>query len=235
MARDIHAVKVCAFDMFGTLFDVHSVVQACRDAFGAEGDDFSVFWRRTQLQYTWMRALMERWVPFWQITSDSLDTTLAVYGRSDDRELRGRLLGAYREVSPYPDSGPAIRTLGEAGVRCVILTNGSREMVDSALSAAGFQDQFEAIFSVDDVMVFKPSPLVYAMVRDGLHLEPEDILMVSSHPWDLAGAMSYGFQGVWVDRSGAGHHLENLGFDPGYKVSTLTGLVELLGGSTVVQ
>ncbi|MFQ5705070.1 MAG: haloacid dehalogenase type II [Gemmatimonadales bacterium] len=231
MTRDINAVKVCAFDMFGTLFDVHSVVQACRDAFGPEGNEFSVVWRRIQLEYSWMRALMERWVPFWQVTCDSLDTTLEVYGRGDDGGLRDRLLGAYKKVSPYPDSGPALEALGEAGVRCVILTNGSRDMVNSALDAAGFKDRFEGVFTVDDIEIFKPSPRVYAMARDGLKLEPEEILMVSSHPWDLAGAISYGFQGVWIDRPGTGHHLEHLGFDPDHRVHTLTGLVKLVSGS----
>ena len=227
---NIHNVKVCAFDMFGTLFDVHSVVQACRDGFGEEGEAFSVAWRREQLEYSWKRSLMGKWVPFWQITRDSLDATLAVYGPADNAELRQRLLDAYKEVSPYPDSGPALDALGRAGMRCVILTNGSRDMVSSALAAAGFGDKFERIFSVDDVQVFKPDPRVYQMARDGLDLEPEEILMVSSHPWDLAGAIAYGFQGVWIDRPGADHHIEKLGFDPDHCVAGISELANLLAG-----
>ncbi len=89
-------IQVCAFDMFGTLFDVHSVVQACRDAFGDEGEEFSEDWRHEQLAYSWKRSLMRRWVPFWQVTRDALEATLAVYGREGDDALRDRLLGAYR-------------------------------------------------------------------------------------------------------------------------------------------
>ena len=217
--------------MFGTLFDVHSVVQACRDAFGDEGEAFSVSWRREQLEYSWKRSLMRHWVPFWQITRDSLDATLAAYGRADDAVLRQRLIDAYSQVSPYPDSGPALDALTQSGVRCAILTNGSRDMVSSALAAAGFEEKFERIFSVDDIEVFKPDPRVYEMARDGLALDPTEILMVSSHPWDLAGAIACGFQGVWIDRPGAGHHIEKLGFDPDCRVNDISELAQLLAAS----
>jgi len=221
-------VRACAFDMFGTLFDVHSVVRACRDALGEEGEAFSEDLRRTQLRYSWLRALMGRWIPFWRITRDALDVTLRRYGREDDDELRERLLATYREVDPYPDSGPALEALNEAGIRCAILTNGSRDMVSSALSAAGFEEHFEAIFSVDAIETFKPRPQVYRMATDGLELEARELAMVSSHPWDLAGAISCGFRGVWVRRPGDGHHLEALDHDPTWEVEGMDGLVRLL-------
>ncbi len=203
---------------------------AGRGKHGEEGEAFSLAWRREQLEYSWKRSLMGKWVPFWQITRDSLDATLAVYGRAGDDALRQRLIGAYKKVSPYPNSGPALDALAQAGIRCVILTNGSRDMVSSALAAAGFEDKFERMFSVDDVQVFKPDPRVYQLARDGLDLEPAEILMVSSHPWDLAGAIAYGFQGVWIDRPGAGHHIEKLGFDPDHHVADISELATLLAG-----
>ncbi len=101
-------------------------------------------------------------------------------------------------------------------------------MVTSALDAAGFQAHFERVFSVDDIQVFKPDPRVYEMARADLELDPDQILMVSSHPWDLAGAISCGFQGVWIDRAGTGHHVERLGFDPDYRVADMQGLVHLV-------
>ncbi len=228
MAKDIDAVKVVAFDMFGTLFDVHSVVQACRDAFGSEGEEFSKFWRAKQLQYTWLRALMGRYVPFWQITQDSLDVAMRQYGKGDDTALRQRLLDTYKEVRPYPDAGPALDALAELGRQRVILTNGSRDMVNSALAAAKFEDKFNDVFSVADVGTYKPNPAVYEMAQAKLGVDAGEVLMVSSHPWDLAGAISFGFQGVWINRPGAGNHLESIGYDPDYQVTGLDALAELL-------
>ena len=228
MSRTVGAVKVCAFDMFGTLFDVHSVVEGCRDAFGPEGEEFSIFWRRKQLEYSWLRALMRRYVPFWQVTQDSLDTALRQYGRGDDTELRQRLLDTYKSVRPYGDAEAALDALAETGIQRVILTNGSRDMMTSALAGVGFTDKFNDLFSVEDVANFKPNPDVYQMAQAKLGVEKHEILLCSSHPWDLAGAISFGFQGVWVDRPGAGHYMETLGFDPDYRVTGLDGVAKMI-------
>ncbi|MEW6347768.1 MAG: haloacid dehalogenase type II [Thermodesulfobacteriota bacterium] len=228
MNATMQDVKVCAFDMFGTLFDVHSVVQGCRDAFGPEGEEFSRFWRAKQLEYSWLRALMGRYVPFWQITQDSLDTALRRYGRGGDEGLRARLLTTYKEVRPFPEAAEALDKLAGTGIRRVVLTNGSRDMVNSALAAAAFTEKFEGVFSVDDVRTFKPNPAVYEMAHRGLAVEKHEIVMVSAHPWDLAGAISYGLQGLWIDRPGAGMQLEALGFDPQYRVTDLTGIADLV-------
>jgi len=228
MTKDIQAVRALAFDMFGTVFDVHSVVEACRDAFGEEGDAFSKFWRRKQLEYSWLRAGMGRFKPFSGVTMDSLDTALAVYGRAHDAALRQRLIDQYKKVSAFPDAAPALDAIGLVGLKRAVLTNGSHDMLNSALAAAGLTDKFEAKFSAEDVKTYKPRPEVYEMARNGLGLEPYEIMLVSAHPWDIAGAESYGFQGVWIDRPGSDSHLEKLDFDPYYQVHGLDELADLL-------
>ncbi len=225
MAWKPNVVKACVFDMFGTLFDVHSSVAACRDAFGPEGDAFSLAWRAKQLNYSWLRALMGRYVPFWNLTCDALDATLAAYGRADDSALRQRLLDAYRVIKAYPDAGPALEALREGGVRTAILTNGSRDMVESALDASGLGVFFDEVMSVEAVETFKPDPRVYRMAAEKLGEEASALVLVSAHPWDLAGARSFGFQGIHVDRAGSGN-LERVGFGPS---TTIRGLDDLPG------
>tara|TARA_B100000614_G_scaffold205871_1_gene187812 strand:- start:118 stop:828 length:711 start_codon:yes stop_codon:yes gene_type:complete len=231
MTKDIEAVKACAFDMFGTVFNVDSVVGTCRDAFGEEGDEFGKFWRRKQLEYSWLRGNMGRFRRFSGVTFDALDTALAVYGRAHDTELRERLIAAYKTVSAFPDAAPALDALGALGMTRAVLTNGSHDMVDSALAANNLTDKFEHKFSAEDVETYKPRPEVYEMARKGLGLEPHEIILVSAHPWDIAGAESYGFQGVWIDRPEAGHHLETLGFDPYYHVRGLDEFAELMAAT----
>jgi len=228
MARDLATVKVCAFDMFGTLFDVYSVVRACQDAFGAEGEEFNRTWRRKHLEYSWLRALMGRYVPFFELLQNSLDATLVRFGRAGDHALRQRLLESYKVVRPFQDAAGALDALAKTGLKRVILTNGSRDMLTSVLNEAGFADKFDALFSVADVATFKPHPMVYEMAQVRLGVAREEILMVSAHQWDLAGAISYGFQGVWVDRPGGGGERENLGFPPDYRITGLDGLAALL-------
>ena len=228
MARNLAAVKVCAFDMFGTVFDVYSVVRACLDAVGPEGEDVNQTWRRKPLEYSGLRALMGRYVPFSELLQDSLDATLGLFGREGDQALRQRLLDSYKVVRPFPDAAGALAALAKTGVKRVILTNGSRDMMTSALTAAGLIDKFDELLSVADVATFKPHPMVYEMAQVRLGVAREEILLVSAHQWDLAGAISYGFQGVWVDRPGGGAERENLGFAPDYRITGLDGLAQLL-------
>jgi HAD superfamily hydrolase (TIGR01493 family) len=49
------SVRGFAFDAYGTLFDVHSVIEACR-ALTDDPQGFSREWRQKQLEYTWLRA-----------------------------------------------------------------------------------------------------------------------------------------------------------------------------------
>lgn len=229
MAFQPGAVKACLFDMFGTLFDVHSSVAACRDAFGPEGEAFSRRWRARQLEYSWLRALMRRYVPFWEITCASLDATLAEYGRGGEAELRRRLLDAYLVIEAHPDAAPALAALKGRGVRSAILTNGSRGMVESALRASGLADSVERAMSVDSVETFKPDPEVYGFAARELGEEAAALALVSAHPWDLAGAVSAGLQGILVDRGGEGSP-ERIGFEPHASVRSLEDLPALLAG-----
>ena len=215
--------KACVFDMFGTLFNVHSCVAACQEHFGPEGADFSAQWRRRQLEYSWLRAGMKRYVPFWQLTRDALDVTLREYGRAADLELRNRLLDAYLRIEPYPDSGPALAALGKLGVRATVLTNGSRDMTESALSSSGLRDRIEEVMSADDVRTFKPDPAMYAMAPEVLGVEPHEIVFISAHPWDLAGATLARFQTLWVNRTEETQP-ELLGFGPHLAIASLSEL-----------
>ncbi len=223
-------VKVCVFDMFGTLFDVHSSVEACRDAFGEEGRAFSEQWRRRQLEYSWLRAAMARYVPFWQLTRDALDSTLRQYGRAADLELRRRLLDAYLEIKPYPEADSALAALKELGVRSAILTNGSRDMIESALASSGLGQRIDQVMSADDVRTFKPDPAVYAHAVKTLGLAAREIVLISSHPWDLAGATLARFQTLWVNRTGE-KQPELLGFGPHLAIPTLTELAPMLAAA----
>ncbi len=212
--------KACVFDMFGTLFNVHSSVAACQDAFGQEGQEFSAKWRRRQLEYSWLRALMKRYVPFWQLTRDALDVTLQEFDRAGDFDLRDRLLDAYLQIAPYSDAEPALRELRDRGVRAAVLTNGSRDMTESALKTSGLDQYVAEVMSADDVQTFKPDPAMYALAPEVLGLQPSAIVFVSTHPWDLAGATLAQFQTLWVNRT-AETHPELLGFGPHLSVGSL--------------
>ncbi|MFN3643949.1 MAG: haloacid dehalogenase type II [Gemmobacter sp.] len=196
-------IRAVVFDAYGTLFDVAS---AARHAFADDPAMQAVWprlaedWRRKQLEYTWLRAIMGRHADFRQVTADALDWALAAQGVSADRD---RLMALYDTCEAYPEVPAMLSALDAAGLPAAILSNGSPAMLSGAIAAAGLQGAIAAVISVEEAGVFKPDARVYALVEPRLGLAPADVLFVSSNGWDACGAALFGFETVWINRSGA--------------------------------
>lgn len=194
-------IKACVFDAYGTLFDIHAPVARVAARVGPDADAISRLWRQKQLEYTWLRSLMPAHADFRSVTSDALGYALEAHG-VDDAGLHEELMGLYMTLDAYDDAAPALERLQGAGKITAILSNGSRDMLDAAVGSAGLAARLDHVFSVDDVGIFKPSPLVYQMVPDRLSRRPDEICFVSTNGWDAAGAANFGFRVVWLNRFG---------------------------------
>jgi 2-haloacid dehalogenase len=191
---------VAAFDVYGTLLDVHSAVQRLEPLIGPEAVQFSALWRTKQLEYTWVRSLAGQYRAFWQLTEEALAFALATFP-SVDRGLRPALLDAYRQLSAYPEAAETLRRLRADGLSLCVLSNGGPEMLAEALAAAGLADLVDAVLSVQDAGVFKTAPEVYQLVCDRFGVTADRAVLVSSNRWDIAGARSFGMGAVWVNRA----------------------------------
>jgi len=210
------------FDAYGTLFDVHSVV--LRGGAGIPGDlqALSQLWRRKQLEYTWLRALMERYEDFGLVTETALRFAVRELAiEATDRQLE-QLMQSWLFPAAFEDARSALEALNGA-LPLAILSNGSPAMLDSAVRHNGLESYFVEIISVDRVKTYKPSPRVYALGPEVLNLDPAEILFVSSNPWDAAGAKAFGYAVCWCNRSGA--PIEDLGFAPDFTVRRLDEIV----------
>jgi 2-haloacid dehalogenase len=188
------------FDAYGTLFDVHAAIARHRAAAGADADRFSDIWRTKQLEYTWTLTLAGHYADFWTLTERALDFALARVP-SVDRALRPKLLEAYLTLDAFSDARTVLSNLNAGGARLAILSNGTPRMLDAAVHAAGIAELLDSVLSVDAVRQYKPRPEVYALVTAALIVRPGDVVFVSSNRWDVMGAVSFGFKGVWVNRA----------------------------------
>jgi 2-haloacid dehalogenase len=214
-------IKVCVFDAYGTLFDVHAAVGHHRSRLGDKADAVSAMWRTKQLEYTWLRSLMDRYVPFWQVTGDALDYAFDAHGVSDTG-LRDDLLNAYMELDCYPEVPEVLAALKEGGMRTAILSNGSPEMLDAAVKSSKLDALLDAVLSVQDLGIFKPHPSVYQLAVDTLEVEPRQVSFQSSNAWDAAAAATFGFRVAWVNRFGQAE--ERLPDHPDVQLRTLSEL-----------
>ena len=206
------------FDAYGTLYDVHSVVQRCEGFFPGAGARLSQLWRAKQLEYTWLRSLMRRYAPFSAVTRDALAFACQALSLEPGPAQVEALMDEYNRLSPFPEVANA---LAKMKGRKAILSNGSPDMLEPLVRHSGLA--LDAVLSVDEVRVFKPAPEVYELAVRRLGVAKERIGFVSSNGWDAAGAKSFGFEVFWLNRSGA--PAERLGFRPD---RTITALDEVL-------
>ncbi|MGI3170316.1 haloacid dehalogenase type II [Pseudooceanicola sp. C21-150M6] len=197
-------ISTCVFDAYGTLFDVAAAARAEAERagpgrFSQHWPRIAEDWRRKQLEYSWLRAIAGHHCTFWEVTQDALDWALEAAG-FDDPDLRQRLMELYRVLDCYPEVPQMLRQLRLRGMRTAILSNGSPDMLDSAVASAGIGDLLDDVLSVESVQIFKPAAAVYDLVGTRFGCAAADVLFVSSNGWDAAAASAYGFHTVWVNR-----------------------------------
>jgi 2-haloacid dehalogenase len=218
------ACSVFVFDAYGTLFDVHAAVRRHGEALGADATALSALWRAKQLEYSWVRSLAGRYQDFWRLTEQALDYAFAAFP-SADPTLKPSLLAAYRKLDCYPEVPEIVRTLRRQGKQLAILSNGTPDMLASAVSAAGLDGCFDAILSVDAVKAYKTDQRIYDLATMHFRVYPEAVSFQSSNRWDIAGATAYGLRTVWINRFGAPEEYSDLA--PAAVLPTLEGLLRL--------
>ena len=211
-------IRACVFDAYGTLFDVHSAVGKHRARLGDEADAVSGMWRAKQLEYTWQRTILDRYVDFWRVTADGLDYALDAHG-VDDADLRDDLLHAYLSLDCYPEVRDVLDTLKNADFMTAILSNGSPMMLEAAVESAGIDDLLDAVVSVDELGKYKPSAEVYQLAMDELEVGRGQVSFQSSNAWDAAAAATFGFRVAWCNRFGQAR--ERLPDAPDVEIRTL--------------
>ncbi|CAH1671596.1 (S)-2-haloacid dehalogenase [Hyphomicrobiales bacterium] len=243
-------IKALVFDAYGTLFDVQSVAGVTDKAFPGHGTAITQIWRLKQLEYTWLRALMDRYEDFWTVTRDSLDFTLRTLGLSAPPDLVWQIAEAYDALALYPEARAALE--GLASHRLAIFSNGSPAMLKRLVAHAGIGELLETVISVDEIGVYKPDPRGYALVEKRLGLKRDEILFVSSNGFDVAGAKAYGFHVARIERIPASRlrteldaaatidpalmfkalrmQPEQLGFQADATIAALTDLVSYVAG-----
>jgi 2-haloacid dehalogenase len=220
----IQPIKALVFDAYGTLFDVHSVIAECDAAFPGKGMALSQLWRTKQLEYTWLRSLMGRYIDFEAVTAAALNTACRMLGLALDQSTSRRLLGAYRSLALFQEVPAALERL--RGRKLAILSNGSPEMLNAVVRHARLERLLDAVISVDELKIFKPHPSVYALATTAFALEPAEIGFVSSNFWDVSGATSFGFKTFWINRTG--QIPDDLGFSPAAVLQSLDQLAAQL-------
>jgi len=211
------------FDAYGTLFDVHSAVARHAQEVGPSSARLSEIWRNKQLEYSWIRTMTGRYRDFWNLTEEALDFAFAAVPDANSG-ARAELLDAYMSLDCYAEVPQVLKLLKDSGAKCAILSNGSPDMLGSAVKSAGLEQLLDDQFSVDAVGRFKTVSETYAMVTESYGIEPGDVQFQSSNRWDVAGATAFGFVCNWINRTGQPDEYDDM--RPARILKDLGGLIE---------
>jgi len=220
----MNKVKAVVFDAYGTLFDVNSAAEKCKDKIGDKWEGFANFWRTTQLEYTWLRSLMKRHKDFWGVTEDSLDKSMKVF--NINKAMRNELLNLYKTLSPYPEVKEVLNSLKNKNYKLSILSNGTPDLLNELVISNNLENIFNDLFSIEKVGIYKPDSKVYDMPIKKYQIKGEEIAFLSANTWDVSGGGNYGYNSIWVNRNKT--VFDNLDYKPKHEVSNLTQLLDII-------
>ena len=217
-------IKAIIFDAYGTLFDVNSAAEKCKDKIGDKWEGFANFWRTTQLEYTWLRSLMKRHKDFWQITEDSLDKSMKTY--KIDPTMKNELLNLYKSLSPYEEVYEVLIKLKEKNFKLAILSNGTPSLLNELVKSNNLENLFDDLFSVEQVGIYKPDSKVYDMPIKKYQIKKNEVYFLSSNTWDVSGGGNYGYNSIWVNRNN--NIFDKLDYSPKHQIKQLGELLDIL-------
>ena len=214
--------KAVVFDAYGTLFDVNSAAEKCKDKIGAKWETFANFWRTTQLEYTWLRSLMKRHKNFWDVTEDSLDKSMKVF--NINKNMKNDLLSLYKVLSPYPEVKGVLKDLKKKNFKLAILSNGTPDLLNELVKSNKLDNLFDDLFSVEEVKIYKPDPRVYELPIKKYRIKSNEITFLSANTWDVSGGGNFGYNSIWVNRYDSVFDI--LDYEPKNEISNLTQLLD---------
>ena len=217
-------IKAIIFDAYGTLFDVNSAAEKCKEKIGSKWENFSNYWRTTQLEYTWLRSLMKKHKDFWKITEDSLNKSMKVF--DIDIAMKNELLELYKVLSLYPEVKETLKLLKNKNYKLAILSNGTPSLLNELVSKNSLEGIFDNIFSIEEVGIFKPDSKVYDIPVKQYKIKKEEIAFLSANTWDVSGGGNYGFNAIWVNRNKS--IFDSLDYSPKIQIANLKGLLDFI-------
>ena len=217
-------IKAIIFDAYGTLFDVNSAAEKCKDKIGDKWEGFANYWRTTQLEYTWLRSLMNRHKDFWKVTEDSLDKSMKAF--NIEQSMRNELLNLYKVLSTFPEVNNVLNNLKEKKYKLAILSNGTPTLLNQLVKSNNLDKIFDDVFSIEEVGIYKPDSKVYDIPIKKFQIQKNEILFLSANTWDVSGGGNYGYNSIWVNRNNS--IFDYLDYKPVNEIKNLNEINNLL-------
>ncbi len=216
--------KVVAFDVIETLFNLKPMGKRLAQA-GLPEQALPVWFARL-LRDAFALDATGVFKTFREVATSTLEVLMAEHDVRPKEEDVNNVLAGFGELPAHEDVKPAFKTLKDAGIRIITLTNGSAETTQKLLKNAGVGDLVERAISIDEVKHWKPRREVYLHAAKVCGVQPQEVALVAAHAWDVQGASQAGLTTGWVSR--AEKAFPQIMQAPDVKGDTLTAVVQQL-------
>ena len=217
-------IKAIIFDAYGTLFDVNAAAEKCKHKIGDKWEAFANYWRTTQLEYTWLRSLMQRHKDFWKVTEDSLDKSMKAYGI--DLSMKNELLDLYKILSTFKEVPEVLKSIKEKNYKLAILSNGTPFLLNELVKSNNLENIFDDIFSIEEIGVYKPDSKVYDIPIKRYQIQRNEVAFLSANTWDVSGGGNYGYNSIWVNINN--NTFDNLDYVTKHQIKDLSKLLDII-------
>jgi 2-haloacid dehalogenase len=218
------------FDLYGTLFDLKSFARECDKLHKGRGEEILESVRQKQLEYVLTRSLVKKYRDYASITKSAIKYSLQKLKLAASEDRIEELFSAFLRLEPFDDVERALNDLDEIGIKVMLLSNGTQEMVDKLVEHARLSLLSEEAVSVEGSGAYKPDPKAYQHALNHLQIfEKQKIFYVSGNPWDVAGARAFGFEVGWVNRTKQSSFDDDFrDLTPNYEFQSLVEMKEML-------
>jgi 2-haloacid dehalogenase len=218
--------EVLLFDVMGTVVDMDGSVRretcAVLGAVGVDAEQADRFRADVDIDLQRsMDAIIDGRTP-WQGHRALREQSWQRVAPTLADETRESLASVVERVEPWPDSSEALRRL-RSRCRLVALSNADRDELAALSKHADLP--WHVTLSAQQVHSYKPDPAVYVQAISAVSHEPDDIMMVAAHPWDLRAAAGLGLRTAYVRRPDAQAPADDDAFD--VEVNDLSELADL--------
>jgi 2-haloacid dehalogenase len=226
VARGASTVSALAFDAF-VLFDPVEIQRRAAEIAGRDGTALAAAASSRLFAYTWYYTAASRYVPLDALARDAFAATAETMGMRLDWKSLDHVVEGYSQLATWPDAGPALERLRQAGIRLAVLSNLPEAALRANLDRGGIDRHFEFVLSTDRAKQYKPAPRAYRLGTDAFHLSRASIGFAASASWDASGATWFGYPTAWINRAGTPRDPAHA--DPAFVSRDMTGVLQLAG------
>jgi len=192
-------IRAVAFDGLA-LFDPRPIFALTEQFFPGKGAALAATRRARQFDYTWLRTMIGSYVDFLQVTDEALAFAADAEKISVTSEQRQQLLAGFMNMKAWPDVVPVLKALKTQGLGLAPLTDFTVPMLEAGIRNSNLEGVFDHLLSTDLVKAYKPDARSYQMGVDAFGLHREEIAFVAFGGWDAAGAKTFGYPTIWMNR-----------------------------------